>query len=192
VEWSSVDPSLVQVDAQGTVNPARVGVGRVVAHSGQAQDTAVVAVLGAGDLLVSALPDGGVKASHAAGETVRVPVALDLSRASGNGDLGSIEFDVTFDPKVLEYVSSSTDATGASAANLVEPGRVRFAFAGTDPQGKAQIQLLTLSLKVKADAAAGSFSPLSIVYSGVPTSTGFQVYKSPLTVAGKVVVAKKS
>jgi hypothetical protein len=189
VEWSSVDPELLQVDATGRVSPQHAGVGRVVAHSGTAVDTALVAVLGAHDLLVSALPTGTVKASRAPGQEVSIPVTLDLSRVSSAGDLGAIQFDVSFDPAVLEYVSSAVSVAGVAAANLVEPGRVRFAFAGTEAQGKALIPLMTLTLRVKSQAAAGSFSGFAVSFVGQPMSTGFDAYQSPMSVAGTVVVA---
>jgi hypothetical protein len=192
VEWSSVDPSLLQVDDAGNVSPQREGVGRVVAHSGQAVDTALVAVLGEKDLLVAALPEGAVKARRAPGQTVSVPVSIDLSRVSTSGDLGSIQFDVTYDASVLEFVSTAANVAGSAAANLVEPGRVRFAFAGTEAQGQAQVKLLTLELKVKSGAAAGSYSSFGISYAGRPTSTGFDAYQSPMTIAGSVVVASQS
>lgn len=191
VSWVSADPSLVKVDQAGNVSPQQEGVARVVANAGQAVDTAIVAVLGSQDLLVSALPEGSVKISKAAGQEVSVPVSLDLSRVSPTGDLGSVQFDVTYDPRVLEYVSSAVNVSGAAAANLVEPGRVRFAFAGADPQGQSLVKLLTLSLRVKSGAPAGAYSSLTVTFAGLPTSTGFKSYRSPLTVAGTVLVANR-
>jgi hypothetical protein len=191
MEWSSVDPALVTVDERGGIHPRQAGVARVAARSGRAADTAIVAVLGERDLLVSVLPGGAVKTRRAPGRAVSVPVTLDLSKVSRSGDLGGIQLDLTYDATLLEYVAARPGLAGAAVVNLVRPGRVRFAFASTDPQGRARVKLLTLHLRVKRGAKTGRTAALGVSILGRPFSTDFEAYRKPRTVVGRIIVAKR-
>jgi hypothetical protein len=187
--WSATPEAAATVSSAGVVTGVAEGQARVAARSGSFADTATVAVLGARTLLSTAFPGGSIRASVPAGQTFTVPVVLDLSKLGSSGDLGSAQFDLVFDPAVLQYVSAASTLQGAAETNLVSPGRVRFAFAGTSAQGSARPTLATLTFRVAAGAAAGTQTPLDLVYTVAPTSTGFAAYEIPLAVDGVVRVA---
>jgi hypothetical protein len=187
--WSATPEAAATVSTAGVVTGVAAGQARVAARTGSFADTATVAVLGARTLLSTAFPGGTIRASVAAGQTFTVPVVLDLSKLGSNGDLGSAQFDLVFDPAVLQYVSAASTLQGAAETNLVSAGRVRFAFAGTSAQGSARPTLATLTFRVAAGAAAGTQTPLDLVYTVAPTSTGFAAYEIPLAVDGVVRVA---
>ncbi len=187
--WSATPEAQATVSAAGVVTGVAAGQARVVARSGTLADTATVAVLGARTLLSTAFPGGSIRASVPAGQTFTVPVVLDLSKLGSNGDLGSAQFDLVFDPAVLQYVSAASTLQGAAETNMVSAGRVRFAFAGTSVQGSARPTLATLTFRVAAGAAAGTQTPLDLVYTVAPTSTGFAAYEIPVAVDGIVRVA---
>jgi hypothetical protein len=191
VEWTSVDPALATVDQKGNVQPRQAGVARVAARSGRAADTAVVAVLGKKDLLVTVLPGGELRAWRAPGRAVSVPVTIDLMKVGASGDLGSIQLDLTYDPSVLDFVAARPAAKGLAAANLVKPGLVRFAFAATESQGRQRFRLLTLQLRVRKNARPGRVAALGVSFAGRPTSTGLAAYAQPMVVAGRIVVGKR-
>jgi hypothetical protein len=189
ITWSSTATGVATVDATGTVTGVAEGQARIAARSGSSADTATVAVLGPSSLLATAFVGGAPTGEVRAGQTFTVPVVLDLARVSANGDLGSVQFDLAFDPAVLEYVSAASALQGGSATNLVAPGRVRFAFAGTAPQGSAQLTLVTLTFRVAAGTAAGTHTVLDLAYTEQPTATNFSAYALPVTLDGRVRVA---
>lgn len=187
--WSATPEAAATVSSAGVVTGVAAGQARVAARTGTFADTATVAVLGARTLFSTAFPGGSIRASVPAGQTFAVPVVLDLGKLGSSGDLGSAQFDLVFDPAVLQYVSAASALQGAAETNLVSPGRVRFAFAGTSAQGSARPTLATLTFRVAAGAAAGTQTPLDLVYTVAPTSTGFAAYEIPLAVDGVVRVA---
>ncbi|HEX2091743.1 MAG TPA: Ig-like domain-containing protein [Longimicrobiaceae bacterium] len=188
VTWSSSADSVATVNASGTATGVSVGTARIVARIGTVADSATLAVLGARSLLSTALVGGTIRSDIRPGETITVPVTLDLSRVSSSGDLGSAQLDVVFDAAVLQYQSATPGVTGIADANLVSPGRVRFAFAGTAPQGSARLTLVTLTFRVAAGATVGTQRDLGLVYTARPTSTGFANYDFPVVVGGRIRV----
>lgn len=186
--WTATPEATATVSASGVVTGVSAGQARVVARAGTLADTATVAVLGARSLLATAFPNGAISSGVAAGQTFTVPVVLDLAKLGGNGDLGSAQFDLVFDPAVLQYVSAASTLQGAAETNLVSPGRVRFAFAATSPQGSARPTLVTLTFRVAAGVAAGTQTPLDLVFTVAPTTTGFAPYDLPVAVDGIVRV----
>lgn len=187
--WSAIPQAAATVSAAGVVTGVAPGQALVVAQAGNLADSAVVAVLGPRTLLSTAFPGGSIRSSVAAGQTFTVPVVLDLSKVGSNGDLGSAQFDLVFDPAVLQYVSAASTLQGAAETNLVSAGRVRFAFAGTSVQGSPRPTLTTLTFRVVAGAAAGTQTLLNLGYTVAPTSTSFAAYEIPLAVSGIVRVA---
>lgn len=187
--WSATPEAAASVNASGVVSGVAEGQARVVARSGTLADTATVAVLGARTLLSTAFPGGSPRADVRAGQTFTVPVVLDLAKVGTNGDLGSVQFELAYDPAVLQYESSASTLQGAADANPVSPGRVRFAFAGTAPQGSARLTLTTLTFRVASGAAVGAQSALDLSYSVAPTGTAFVAYGLPVAVDGRVRVA---
>ncbi|HEX2188611.1 MAG TPA: Ig-like domain-containing protein [Longimicrobiaceae bacterium] len=189
IAWSATPGTVATVGATGVVTGAAEGQARVVARSGTLADTATVAVLGPRTLLSTAFPGTSLRADIAAGQTFTVPVVLDLSKVGSNGDLGAAQFDLVFDPAVLQFDGAASTLQGAAETNLAAPGRVRFAFAATAPQGSARLTLATLTFRVAPGAAAGTQTALDLTYTAAPTSTGFAAYDLPVAVDGRVRVA---
>jgi hypothetical protein len=187
ITWTSLSGAL-SVSASGQASAAVPGVYRAFAQVNAARDTATLAVLGSTSLLSTAFAGGAILADARAGETVDVPVTLDMSRVSTTGDLGSLQFELRFDPAVLSFESHTAGARGAVDAFSPSAGVVRAAFAETAPQGAAQFTVVTLRLRVAAGAAAGTRTALTLLYTANPTSTGFATYSAPVSVAGRVRV----
>lgn len=185
--WKSTNTSVATVDASGQVTGRSAGVATIEATAGSITGRVHVAVLGANSLLSTALPNGASVAEMKAGQTVSVPVVLDMSKASSNGDLGSVQFELSWDSSVLTY-EGGTNPLGGAAFNEVSPGKVRFAYAGTDPVGKAVVPLVTFNFRVAAGAIVGRQSTLTLTYTATPKSTTFASYGEPITVGGTVKV----
>jgi hypothetical protein len=187
--WSATPEAQATVSTAGVVSGVAPGLALVVARAGSLADSAVVAVLGARTLVSTAFPGSSIRSTVIAGQTFTIPVVLDMSKLGSNGDLGSAQFDLVFDPAVLQYVSAASTLQGAAETNLVSAGRVRFAFAGTSAQGHPRPTLATLTFRVAAGAAAGTQTLLDLVYTVAPTSTSFAAYEIPLAVDGILRVA---
>jgi len=147
------------------------GVERAAAHGG------AVHVAGAGQDTIrsTALANGVAVAEVRRDATVTVPVTLDLG---AQGDLGAAQFELAF-PALLQFVSATPGVTGIAQTHLAAPGRIRFAFAGTAPQGKAALTLVTLSFRVAPDAPVGAEGALRLTYTARPASTGFRLLPLP-------------
>lgn len=163
------------------------GVARIVASLNALADTATVAVLGPASLLATAFPGGAIDAPVQRGDTVRVPVLLDLSRPSPANELGSVQVDVVYDAGVLEFVRAE-NVPGNSVGHLRAAGRFALAFAATEPQAPGPVRLATLVLVVRGDAAAGAVSTFQLEFAEVPRSTSLAPFSDPIVVAGRVRV----
>jgi uncharacterized protein YjdB len=156
-------------------------------------DTATIAVLGSTSLLSTAFAGGEVLRSVQAGATITVPVTLDLSRVSANGDLGSAQFEVRYDPALLTFTGHTAGvAGGVLEANSPSAGTVRVAYANTSAIGSSQVTLVNLTFQVAAGAAAGTRRALALSWTAAPTSTSFAAYEVPVSVGGRVEVAAPS
>lgn len=186
--WSSTDAAVASVDDEGTVTGAAPGVARIVARDGERADTALVAVLGPASLLSTAFAGGAYRAEAAPGAALAVPVTLDLSALGEEGDLGAVELEVLFDPAVLELIQVTTGLQGASDHHLVEPGKLRFAFAGTAAQVEAELVLAGLEFRVRDDAAPETETALRISFPARPVSTSLEALALPLAVGGRIRV----
>lgn len=187
VAWTSLSAALA-VAANGTASAAAPGAYRAFAQVDGARDTATIAVLGSTSLLSTAFAGGAILADARPGETVDVPVTLDLSRVSATGDLGALQLELRYDPAVLSFETHSAGARGALDVFSPSAGVVRVAFAETAPQGAAQLTIATLRLRVAAGAPAGLRTALTLLYTANPISTGFTAYSAPIVVGGRVRV----
>lgn len=188
VSWSSQAVAVASVSSAGEVSGIAAGQARVVARVNSATDTTIVAVLGAGSVLSTAWVNGSVKADVRPGQTITVPVVLDLSKVSSTGDLGAAQFELRYDPAVLVYQSATSSLSGGGEFNVPTAGTFKFSSATTDPQGTARPTLATITFQVAPGAAAGVQRALSVVYTAQPTSTSFQKYELPIAVAGRIRV----
>lgn len=150
------------------------GVERAAAHGSG------VHVAGAGQDTIrsTALANGVAVADVRRDAAVTVPVTLDLGGGGAQGDLGAAQFELAF-PPLLQFVSATPGVAGIAQTHLVAPGRIRFAFAGTTPQGKAALTLVTLSFRVAPDAPVGAEGALRLTYTARPASTGFRLLPLP-------------
>jgi hypothetical protein len=177
----------VNVTAGGTVTGVTPGVNRVIGALGDLRDTSLVAVLGPSSVLATAFSNGSPYATAQRGDTVRIPVVLDVSRPSPTGALGSVQLEVVYDPAVLDFVRADTPLPG-SDGNLRVAGRYAIAYAGTLPLGTGTIRLATLVLVVRGTAAAGAVSPSTVLFTENPRSTDFTPFSAPIIVHGRVHV----
>ncbi|HEX8362693.1 MAG TPA: Ig-like domain-containing protein [Longimicrobium sp.] len=181
------NPAVALVSASGVVSGVTPGSSPVVARANSASDTAFVAVLGPRSLLSTAFVGAEARAVVRAGQTITVPVVLDLSRVSSNGDLGAAQFVLSYDPAVLLFRSAVVGIGGADFHVPME-GSFRFSFAGTQPLGSSRVTLATVTFQVAPGTAAGTRRALGLSYSAQPASTGFQRYERPVAVGASIRV----
>ena len=186
ITWSSSSHEVAQPAAGGSFTGVAAGSARVAARVDQASDTALLAVVQAQGLVATAFVGGNASASAIPGQSITVQVALDMSRASATGDLGSVEFELLYDAAVLEYQSATSALAGSAEFNVSTPGRFRFAFASTSAQGSAQLALATVTFRVLPAAVAGSWHALTLRFDRAPTSTNFTTYLMPIAVGGRL------
>lgn len=132
--------------------------------------------VGQDTLRSTALANGVAVAEVRREATVAVPVTLELG---AQGDLGAAQFELVFPGALLDFVSATPGVTGIVQTHLTAPGRIRFAFAGTEPQRKAALTLVTLSFRVAADAPVGAEGALRLSYTARPATTGFRLLPLP-------------
>ncbi|HEV3049293.1 MAG TPA: cohesin domain-containing protein, partial [Longimicrobium sp.] len=154
-------------------------------QGGVSSNTAVVAVLGSGELLAAALPEGS--RNRRVGDRVTVPVVLDMSRAASPGDLGALELEVGYDAASLALKSTTPGIVG-SISEGGTPGRYRFAFASSSPIAATRLTIVTLEFEVTATARPGNNLSLTLTFPSAPASTGFAAYPQPVVVNGGVSI----
>ena len=138
----------------------------------------------------TALVNGAAAAEVSRAAVVSVPVILELADAGAQGDLGAVQFELFFPAEILQYVGAAPGITGAAQTHLGGPGRLRFAFASTAPQGKARLTLVTLSFRVAPDAPVGARGAIRLSYTMRPVTTGFRPMDLPLATGGTVSVVR--
>lgn len=187
--WRSLATNVATVDpASGRVTAVAVGQARIVAQSGTAADTALLAVLGARSALSTAFAGGSIRTNVTPGQTITIPVTLDLRRVSAIGDLGAVELEVSYDATVLEFQNATKNVFGGTAeSNVTQPGHFRFAFVTTDPQQQnAVLALVTLTFRVAASVPVGTQRTLTIRYPSRPADTNLNQYEPPIAVGGTI------
>jgi hypothetical protein len=175
-------PLVLTLDAQCRATAASEGLGTVAFQSDAATDTAYVISLG-NSILATAFADGELVQSYATGQEFTVSVRFDMSRVSANGDLGSAQFELSYDPQVLEVVSAVASPSFTGQANSDTPGVVSVAVIATDPQGVPAFELASVVFRVR-DGVAGNFlTQPELLMTQLPSSTSFSTFNTPLTVS---------
>jgi hypothetical protein len=182
--WRSLTPIVASVSGSGSARAEAPGLARVAVEAGSAADTVLVASLGPRGLLMTAFVDSSFHKEVSPGQTISVPVVLDLSRATSGGDLGSLQLDLAFDAGTLLFTGSTAGASGTAVTHQPERGRIRFAFAATEAQGKDLVTLVTLNFQVSPHAAAGTQRAFEVTMASRPTDTSFLELEKPLSVGG--------
>lgn len=188
VTWRSGATGTATVSTSGVASGVAPGEAAITATVDAAVDTTWVAVLSSGSLLSTAFVGGSVKPTLTPGQVVTVPVILDLSRVSAGGDLGSVQFDLLYDPAILTYQSAQGGVQGSVNHNVPTPGMFKFAFAATEVQGIASLTLVTVTFQVSPSAPVGTQRLLRLNYTAVPTNTAVQPYSIPIAVGGRFKV----
>lgn len=186
--WSAGSSAVATVSTAGVVKGVTQGVSVVAAKVDAMADTAAVAVLSPTGIAASVLASNAYTADAKPGQTVTAVVALDMSRPSATGDLGAAQFELTYDPSLLTYVSAESNATGSSNFNAPSAGSFKYSFAGTAVQGAGTVKLVTITFTVSSSATAGTIKPFTLSFTGSLTNTSFQNYTTPVVVAGRVRV----
>jgi len=181
-------PVLAATGEPGVYRGAALGHTTVQAElGGVSSNTAVVAVLGEGELFATAFPNGSRNLQARAGDRVTVPVILDLSRVANPGDLGALELEVGYNASALALKSATPGITG-SISEGGTPGRYRFAFASTSPTASARFTVVSLVFEVAATAPPGIAVPFTLTFPSAPASTGFAAYPQPVVLNGGLTV----
>ncbi len=124
-------------------------------------------------ITASALPAGGELVS---GQTIDIPVTIDLSNYSKETALGSFTASLQWNPQVLEFLSWS----GGSSKGFQNPvvndqdasgGLLRFAHA--NPYGATGV-VNVLNLKFKVIGKAGSSASLSLNFTAMAAAGSFE------------------
>ena len=101
--------------------------------------------------------------SQAAGPGSSVSISIDFD--PGAGQVGGLQFDLQYDPTVMNIVAVPGDASGASNKNFflndLSPNQRRFLVAGLNQSAIPAGNLLNLFLNLSPSAPAG-FYPLVI------------------------------
>ncbi len=114
------------------------------------------------------------------GDTLRVTLVLDMGSVSPTGDVGALQLDLQFPDSLLRYVSSTVGiAGGAGVANLKAPGRLAFAFARTQPEGRPQMKLFTAVFVAKPVLSESTGFELVAALTDAMISTSFKEYPRP-------------
>jgi hypothetical protein len=181
--WNSANASVATVDGAGSASGVATGVVGIVGSADAAADTATLAVLGDSSVLSTVFAQGAIRSAVQVGQSIVAPVKVDLSRVSNDRDLGSAQFTLSYDAAVLQFDSASTGVSGSVNYNGGTPGAVLFALAELSVQGSADFTLLTIHFTVKS-VSVGTVMDFGLVYTAVPTRTGFAAYEAPLVVNG--------
>lgn len=180
--------SVTGAGASGTVSGIAPGAVRVSAQSGAASDTTWVAVLGPNSPLSTAFIDGRPSAAVVRGQIVSVPIRLNLSRLGLNGDLGTVQLELRYNPGLFVYHSATAGVSGTSSFTVPSAGTFRFSLDAAAAQGSADLTLVTVNFQVPPSAPTGSYTVLMLTYTAAPTRTNGQPYETPVTVWGRVRV----
>jgi hypothetical protein len=185
--WSSSDPGVATVDQAGLAAAVGAGVVQIKAESTEHSilAEATLAVIGSAGLCSTAFPGGQFEAPVSRGQTIVIPVTLDMSRVSSNGNLGAAQFELLYDETVLVYSSTSEGDLGYWEVNGSVPGQVIVALASTEPKGDPDLTLVTVHLTVRADAPT-DMSVLILNHTMAPVDTAFNVLSMPVSVGGKL------
>ncbi len=179
---------LTSAGAPGVYRATALGHTLLQSNSGTVwSNTAVIAVLGDGELIATALPNGTRNLAVRAGDRVTVPVILDMSRAGTPGDLGALELELTYQDASLELKRATPGVTGTVSEGGT-PGRYRFAFASASPATSARLTVVTLEFEVRATALPNTTTHFVLGFPSPPASTGFAAYPQPVTVTGLVAI----
>jgi hypothetical protein len=179
---------LAATSEAGGYRGAALGYATVRAElGGLSSNTAVVAVLGAGELVATAFPNGSQTLRARAGDRVTVPVVLDMSRVATPGDLGAVELEIAYD-RLAVVLRSATPGIAGTAGEGGTPGRYRLSLATATPTASPRLTVVSLVFEVAAAAVAGSTVPFTLTFPSAPTSTGFAAYPQPVVLNGSLLI----
>jgi hypothetical protein len=182
---SSQSPDVATFDF-GDVRARGTGTTRVVARVDAAADTATVVVLGTRSILTSAWARGDAVARVRAGDTVSVPVSIDLSRVGATGDLGALQAELAYPTALLAFDAVRAEPGSSVQVNAVQPGVLRIAYASPQPRAEPRVIVATLTFRVTG--AAGARGSLRLVHTLAPRTAGFQAYDGLIVPEGRIFI----
>jgi uncharacterized protein YjdB len=186
--WATAHADTATIAQNGTATGHAEGQTLVTALTAAVSDTARLVVLGPTSLLSTAFGRDSITAHVRAGDSVTVVVRLDLSRVSTDGDLGSVQFDLAFDPALLSFAAVDSPLNGTVTTANPDAGVFRFGFKGTQPQGANQLVLARVRFNVAANAAPGAVGRFDLTHTASPRNTAENAYPAPVSVDGLFVV----
>jgi hypothetical protein len=115
----------------------------------------------------------------AAGDTIEVPIRLDMAAIGSTGDLGAVQLDLHFDPNLLRFVDARPGIAGQALSNLRAPGTLAFALVSLAPHGSSRFVLVNVRFQVAEQARGGQQQQFRLEFTAAPVSTTLQEYASP-------------
>lgn len=188
ITWTS-DSSAVASAAGSRVRGLAPGAARLAATVDGIGDTVTVAVLGPRSLLSTAWARGQMEAPVRPGDTVSVPVIVDLGRRGTTGDLGAAQMSLAFPAPLLEYLGADAPTGATALVHQVQPGTLRIAYIASEPRADARVTLVVLRFRVAAAAPAGQRGRLGLTHLIEPLGTTFQPLGMPVVPQGTIHIA---
>ena len=175
-QLTSRDPSVASIDAPGSVTGQTPGVTDVVVTSDGVEDSLRVAVVAQSGfaMLLSTSPDI-VRIGAASGSTLEIDFWM-IRPAGGDGDLGSIQGTLQWDPTQLTYVSSaSVEAGFLWVPNETDVGAGTLGFATFSASGSAASFVLARVTFTVTGAAGGDPTALTVTATAAGDSLGTNI-----------------
>jgi uncharacterized protein YjdB len=189
-QFVSSNPAVATVAASGLVTGISSGVIRITATVDGVSSSADLAVLAGTDIFSSSVVGGASPSFVPVGATFEVPVLVDMSRVSANGDLGSAQFNLDYDAQVFTYQSAITSVGGSADFRDDGSGRFAFAFAASTAVGNSVFTLVTVTFQVAPGAAVGTERAFALTYTATLTGTDFAALVNPIVLSGRVKVVQ--
>ena len=188
--YTSAQTAIATVNGSGFVTGVATGLAVIHAQSNTnsaLRDSVVVAVAATNTIVASAIVPGSAgRASIGTGQSLALPVVLDLSRATTRGDLGAAELRLRFEPTVLQI--DSVRMINGAVGNLIAPGEYAVAYAALDAIGSAAMTLATLFVSARGNAPAGAEARLELISPFAPFDSALNPYQLPLLITGRIRV----
>lgn len=190
LSWTSSDDGRAVVDGSGSVTGVQAGQADIVARAGDVSDTARVAVAGPADLVGTALVGGAWSVVVTRGAEITVPLVLDMTRVSPNGDLGEAKLELSFDKSFLA-VQSVRAGAGFERNDDDDDDwkdKIELHLEADSPAGQGVVTLAVVVFRVRSDAPSGAGGSLKLKFTDRPRDTDEDRYRNPITVGARLRV----
>jgi hypothetical protein len=185
VACQSIEPAVAVVGTGCMVDVNAQGLGGIEFRAETLRDTVWIAAVDPSGILATAYADGMFERLAAPGDELLVAIRLDMAAASPNGDLGAAQFDLEFDPAVIEVIDASVNGAFLGEAS-VSTNAVTMAVITTAPAGTPDLELGLVRLRVRPSAQSGAAAGLNLRFTAPLLSTGFEPYPDPVPIVSRI------